>query len=163
MKNKLLIGGIIALSVGVFIAVNQPDPLGDSSYPTLKDGVQYFKSTFTPGLRYSEGWYGTFGYAPDAEVLLFDDDLGICIFSMPIGKKPLEGQDGTKLTTLSKAKADAEIKKYSIDNFKPLDIQVKETLNSDDYFTGVWAGEKLKEKFSYEKSITDLTADEIKQ
>jgi hypothetical protein len=38
----------------------------------------YFKSTYEP-CSYSPNWYGTLDYAPNAIVLLYDDNQGFCI------------------------------------------------------------------------------------
>lgn len=39
----------------------------------------YFKSNYTPGIKYSPGWYGTLNYAPLATILLYNDEDGYCI------------------------------------------------------------------------------------
>jgi len=147
---------LIALGlVGVALAAGNLPIDEKIGYPVLNDGVQYFETTFPVGLRYSEGWYGTFGYAPPAEVLLFDDDLGICIFSMPIGQAPSEPQGGTKLKSLTKINAQKLIESYSLETaFNPPTDLNKKAMKYDDYFSGVWAGDKLKEKWSYNPDAT---------
>lgn len=41
--------------------------------------MKYFKSFYDKTLAYSPNWYGTFDYAPIADVLLYNDDEGYCI------------------------------------------------------------------------------------
>ncbi len=41
--------------------------------------MNYFKSEYEKGIVYNKGWYGTLDYSPDATVLMYDDDNGICI------------------------------------------------------------------------------------
>lgn len=124
------------------------------AYPTLDSKVQYFETTFPSGLRYSPRWYGTFTYAPAVEtVLLFDDSVnggewGRAIFSMPVGWAPSGAQGGTSLRTLTLSEADAIIKSYSLDAaFKPFDAEIEAIMKSDHFFNGVWAGDKLAQKW----------------
>jgi hypothetical protein len=41
--------------------------------------MNYFKSFYAPGLAYSPNWYGTMDRAPNAIVLLYNDNQGMCI------------------------------------------------------------------------------------
>jgi hypothetical protein len=94
VSNAVLVVMLLAVALVPFLTAPQPVQAADLvSYPVLKDGVQHYKTQFPAGLRYPNGWYGTFSFAPPAsEIILFDDDWskdwGICIFSMPIGSVP---------------------------------------------------------------------------
>jgi hypothetical protein len=43
--------------------------------------MNYFKSTYQP-CSYSPNWYGTLDYAPNATVLMYDDENLFCIGTM---------------------------------------------------------------------------------
>lgn len=115
--------------------------------------VQYFQTTFPAGLRYSQGWYGTFTNAPSgATILLFDDDYteytGLCIFTLPVGKAPSGAQGGTVLKEIDEKTANTILSSYSYEEaFKPFDAEIKAVMPHDAYFTGAWAGEKLQQKW----------------
>jgi hypothetical protein len=145
---SLLIGVVLCLS-GLLSVVDVH--AADARYPTLRADVQYFETSFPPGLRYSESWYGTFEYAPEAsEILLFDDEKGICIFSLPVGTLPKGAQGGTSVKAISKKEADAVLRSYSLDEaYKSWDDEIKEVIQLDDHFVGVSAGQKLKDRWEY--------------
>ncbi len=156
LASAILIASMIQ---AVFPALpTQADGIGKTvelSYPTLKTGVQYYQTTFPSGLKYSPGWYGTFTHAPPAsEILLFDDDWttewGRCIFSMPLGIVPTGVQGGTSLKAITKTEADSIIKSYPLKvAFEPFDAEIEAVMQADHFFTGVWAGEKLNQKWEY--------------
>jgi hypothetical protein len=50
--------------------------------------MKYFKSTYEKGIAYSKDWYGTFSYAPNATVLMYDDLNAFCIGTM---KETIDG------------------------------------------------------------------------
>ena len=126
-------------------------------YPVLPTGMTYYQTTFPAGLRYSEGWYGTFTSAPRAyEVYLFDDDwtadFGRAVFAMPPApkKQPSGPQGGTVLTEITMEEADAIIKSYTLDMaVKPWDAEIEAVMEPDHYFVGAWIGDKLKQKWNY--------------
>ncbi|MFC2060616.1 hypothetical protein ACFLTZ_05985 [Chloroflexota bacterium] len=167
MKRILLI--IMILLIYMIPAL--PARASILTYPELKDGVDYYQTTFPAGLQYSPGWYGTFAYAPAAyETILFDDDWydewGRCIFSMPSGVAPSGEQGGTSILAISKSEAEAIMKSYSIDeSIKPFDSEITGVMTPTHYYTGVWAGEKLKQKWSYDPDkvtkIKDLTERQV--
>jgi hypothetical protein len=135
-------------------------------YPELKTtGVQYYVTNFPPGLRYSKGWYGTFEqcFEPQ-EVLLFDDDRGVCVFSLKPGQVLGKPQGGTEVKAVSLKEAESLIQSYTLeDSVKPIDVEIKQILPADAYFMGVWSGEKLKEKFDTPvelKPTTETVKDE---
>ncbi len=125
------------------------------SYPVLDSTLNYYQTAFPSGLKYSPGWYGTFSYAPPAaQILLFDDDwskdFGICIFSMKTGTVPHGEQGGTTLWSITQKQANSFIKSYSSDvALKPFDPEIQAVMPVEAYFTGVWAGEKLRQKWAY--------------
>ena len=41
--------------------------------------MNYFKSHYQLGIFYSPNWYGILDYAPNAIILLYDDNQGYCI------------------------------------------------------------------------------------
>lgn len=41
--------------------------------------MNYFKSTYTPGIKYAPNWYGQLDIAPTATVIYYDDVNGLCI------------------------------------------------------------------------------------
>ncbi len=124
-------------------------------YPVLREGVQYYQTIFPVGLKYSNGWYGTFAYAPPAsEIILFDDDhttdWGIVIFSMPIGIVPSGEQGGTSLSAITIEEANIIIQSYSLDaSTKPFDKEIEDVMKFDHFYNGAWVGDKLKQKWSY--------------
>lgn len=132
------------------------------TYPILDDKLQYYCTTFPSGLRYSPGWYGTFSYAPPAaDILLFDDDwssdFGICIFAMKPGIAPSGEQGGTTLQSITQEQADSFIKSYTVDAaLKPFDAEIQQVMPTEAYFTGAWAGEKLKQKWEYGSSSVNV-------
>jgi hypothetical protein len=128
------------------------------AYPVLPEkGVQYYDTIFPTGLRYSDGWYGTFTYAPKAsQILLFDDNKGICIFSLPEGIEPRGEQGGTKLEAISKDEADKIIQSYPLKELvEPYDIEITDIMQNDDYFLGAQAGEKLTQKFNSPQNLDE--------
>jgi hypothetical protein len=133
-------------------------------YPILDVKLDYYKTSFPAGLRYSQNWYGTFAYAPPAtEILLFDDtwskDWGMCIFSMPFGVAPSGEQGGTTLAKITLEQADAELKSYSVtDAYEPFDVEIIDVMPSEHHYTGAWAGNRLKQKFEF--SDTQVIQDE---
>lgn len=164
MINKVFrVVSIIILFIISTIFCNIPVQADILSYPVLKDDIQYYKTTFPTGLRYSEGWYGTFEYAPDnADIVMFDDDKGLCIFALPVDKIPLRPQGGTTIEQISKKDADNIVKSYSLKALcEPYDSEMTDIMWNDDYFLGAQAGDKLKQKFNHpeEKYIpeTQLT------
>ena len=126
------------------------------AYPVLPDidksgaDLQYYRSDFPPGLRYSKGWYGTFEFAPVAsEILLFDDVNGVCVFSMDTKQEPRGEQGGTSFKPLTKEDADSLIKSYDLQkSFEPVDAEITAVMDSEDYFNGVWAGAKLEQRWT---------------
>lgn len=149
----LAVGTIPVMAAGIKEAL--PDgkeitAFWDLKYPVLTTtDVQYYITNFPPGLRYSETWYGTFEkcFEPK-EILLFDDENGICVFSLKPGQVLGKPQGGTTVRKASVTEARDLIKSYTLeDSVKSIDPEIKEILPSDAYFMGVWSGEKLKEKF----------------
>jgi len=160
MKVRIasLLAIILILSMAMPVNVS-----GDSLvYPILKDGVQYYQTTFPSGLKYSPNWYGTFSYAPKAsEILLFDDsyskDLGLCLFSMPIGIQPKGEQGGTTLKAITKEQADNIVKSYSLQSsVEPFDNEILEVIQPETCFSGVWAGAKLQQKWACSAAVRYL-------
>lgn len=127
--------------------------------------VQYFQTSFPPGLRYSQGWYGTFEYAPPAhEILLFDDDRGICIFSMEGKAVPSKPQGGTSVKALDEKGAQAVLSSYSYEEaYEPYDAEIKQVIEIDHYYHGVSAGQKLADRWAWQpqpkqvKTVLDET------
>ena len=160
----LLLLAVLLASLVVPVLPQQVANAETLEYPVLKDGVQYYQTTFPAGLRYSPGWYGTFTNAPRADkIWLFDDDYskdwGICVFSMPIGKVPKGEQGGTSLAAITKIQADSIIKSYPLRAVvEPFDPEISAVMQSDAYFTGAWAGDKLTTKWNsnlYERPPTE--------
>ncbi len=152
-----MIKRISSISVLLFLLVvivlpPIPTQAADSTlaYPVLSNEVQYYQTTFPAGLKYSPGWYGTFTYAPPAsKIILFDDDSGICIFSMSEGITPTGAQGGTVLKTITLKEANAIITSYPLRKLvKPFDAEIIAVMKPDHFFAGTWAGEKLKQKWS---------------
>jgi len=69
--------------------------------------VQYYETWFPVSIKYSDGWYGTFTHAPQTglNILLFDDNNGRCIFTLPAASKPSGEQGGTKLNVITAEQA----------------------------------------------------------
>ena len=84
--------------------------------------MNYFESSYTPGIAYSPNWYGTMNYAPAATVLLYNDNQGYCIGYMESALP-----DGVQALTESEALA-----------------IVASAVDSD----GVWFGEKLTSRWN---------------
>jgi len=122
-----------------------------ASYPTLPAGVAYYQSHYQPGLRYSPGWYATCTFAPAATVYLYDDDNGICLFSVPVGPSavPSGMQDGHTITPISITNAQNFIQSYPLSAFTAIDPAVLSAMKYADFFAGVWGGDKLAQKWSY--------------
>jgi hypothetical protein len=120
-----------------------------------EDSLQYYQTNFPIGLHYSKGWYGTFSYAPKAEeVLLFDDDKGICVFTMLNGIVPKGEQGGTILKLITRKDVDTIINSYNAKELiKPYDSEITDIMEQDDYYLGAWAGEKLQQKFHHPKNL----------
>src|SRR3989304_1718522 len=121
------------------------------AYPVLPSNVQYYRTDFPVSLKYSSGWYGTFRNAPQngLNVLLFDDNKGIAVFSLPNGVSPSGPQGGTVLTSLTQKAADTLVQSYSLDTtFKPIDADIIAVMGTEDFYTGAWAGQKLEQKSS---------------
>jgi hypothetical protein len=155
-----LILPVIPISANISLSQSNNNVL---KYTELKDDVQYFQTDFPVGLRYSEGWYGTFEQAPKAEILLFDDDKGICLFSMAKGISPRGEQGGTKLQSLDIKEAQKLIESYSLkESVEPYEKEITDILVSDDYYQGVWSGDKLKQKWNHPKNL-DEEKQEINQ
>jgi hypothetical protein len=138
------------------------------TYPVLPNGLNYYQTTFPTGLVYSPGWYGTFTLAPKANaILLFDDDWqpdwGRAIFAMPPApnKQPSGAQGGTTLTPLTRDAADAIIKSYNLTNFEAVDPEILAVMPSELHFAGVWAGDKLANKWSLDTPPTTLSQKQI--
>jgi hypothetical protein len=83
--------------------------------------MNYFKSYYETGLAYSPNWYGTLSYAPQATVLLYDDNQGFCIGFMEVELPP-------GVIPMTEAEALAEVAQAE-------DID------------GVWFGEKLAHRW----------------
>ena len=127
------------------------------AYPVLPSNVQYYRTDFPVSLKYSSGWYGTFRNAPQngLNVLLFDDNKGIAVFSLPNGVSPSGPQGGTVLTPLTQKAADTLIKSYSLDTtFKPIDSDIVEVMGTEDFYTGAWAGQKLEQKWAARQTLS---------
>jgi len=158
--KKLIIHLILAVFIILLVtpvSVMQISAQDIVNYPVLKDGVDYYQTTFPKGLRYSENWYGTFSQAPEgAEIIMFDDDNGICVFSLPAGKSPKGEQGGTTLKAITQKEADAIIKSYPVKELvEPYDKEITDIMEPDHYFVGVQAGEKLKQKFNPPKNLEE--------
>lgn len=128
------------------------------AYPKLDAKLDYFKTEFPSGLRYSPGWYGTFTNAPTAsKILLFDDVsffhpqeqewYGICVFALPPGTAPSGEQGGTYVKKISQAEADSLLKSYSIDAFTPYDTDIAEIVPEKYLWSQPHAGEKLEQRW----------------
>jgi hypothetical protein len=51
--------------------------------------MYYFKSTYEP-CAYSPNWYGSLSYAPNATVLMYNDEEGYCIGYMEVNNANVE-------------------------------------------------------------------------
>lgn len=122
------------------------------SKPVLPLGVQYYEVKFPTGLTYSQGWYGTFSYAPPANVILYDDsytpDFGRAIISMPLGKSPTGAQGGTSITSINQTQAQSIINSYNIKEYTPIDPEILQVMPLPMHFNGVWSGDKLANKWT---------------
>ena len=156
LKSRLkyicfILACLLFLSPSVVVSAATPKAL---AYPVLNGDVQYYRTTFPAGLRYSEGWYGTFINAPTAsEIILFDDDWsdewGISVFSMPVGTVPSGEQGGTSIEAITLVEADAIVKSYPLESsVKPFDAEILAVMEYNHFFNGVWLGDKLKQKWS---------------
>jgi len=121
-----------------------------ASYPILPVGVAYYTSKFPAGLKYSPGWYVTCTYAPPATVWLYDDDAGICLFSVPVGPTAIPSgmQDGHTITPISITNAQNLINSYPLADFTAIDAATLSTMQYKDFFVGVWGGDRLAQKFT---------------
>jgi hypothetical protein len=146
---------VLAISL-IMIPTVQVSASDELSYPVLKDNIQYFQTSFPPGLRYSDGWYGTFTYAPTAaSIILFDDDKGICVFAMPVGIVPSGEQGGTTLKAITKKEVDDIVKAYPVKELvEAYDPEITDIMEMDDYFNGAQAGDKLRQKFNQPKNLS---------
>jgi hypothetical protein len=122
-----------------------------ASYPVLPSGASYYQSHFPPGLKYSQGWYVTCTWAPSAIVYLYDDDQGICLFSVPIGPSavPSGMQDGHTITPISITNAQAFLQSYPLIDFTAIDAATLASMTHAQFYQGVWGGDKLAQKWSY--------------
>lgn len=161
--------GVIGIVVLVFSLLPAVSVAAEGEYtfeyPKLDDKeYDYYKTSYPSGLAYSQGWYGTFTYAPPAtEILLFDDtwsdEFGICIFAMPKGKAPSGEQGGTSLTKLTALQAETELKRYDQKQaWEPIEPEIMEVFRYDHHYIGAWAGDRLKQKFQF--SDVQVTQDE---
>lgn len=144
---------LIVLPIVAFGApgpVTPVDPIDVLEYPVLPtSGVTYYLSTFPKGLRYSEGWYGTFTEAPEATVVMYDDDLGQCLFYLENGKSLGSSQGGTSVSWVSRSYAQSLLRSYTLQELvEPYDSEVTDVMESDYYFVGAQAGDKLEQKFN---------------
>lgn len=152
---RVVLTGVM-LALTTMPVIPQQSTKAALSYPILPDGLNYYKTTFPTGLIYSQGWYGTFTNAPKATVLLFDDDyssdFGIAVFAVPPApsKQPSGEQGGTTLTAITKQQASDIIQSYNLTaSVKPFDAEIEAVMPMQAYFTGIWAGDKLQQKWKY--------------
>ncbi|GEM_PF-4524027 len=111
--------------------------------------VQYYETWFPVSIKYSDGWYGTFTHAPQTglNILLFDDNNGRCIFTLPAASKPSGEQGGTKLNVITAEQAATILKSYPATASTPYPTEILSVLQFEDRYTGFWMGDKLKQKF----------------
>ena len=161
MKTSLrVLGAIIAIVMLTFGGLPPQEVKAAYAYPVLPAGLNYYQTTFPAGLRYSQGWYGTFTNAPKvSEVYLFDDDwtagFGRAIFAVPPApnKQPSGAQGGTTLTSITRDEANTILQSYNTDlALKPFDTEIEAVMLPDHYFVGAWMGEKLRQKWNYGKA-----------
>jgi hypothetical protein len=111
---------------------------------------RYYRTDFPVSLTYSPLWYGTLEHAPQKglNILLYDDNKGICLFSLPSDDHPGREQGGTKLQEITEEEVQKIIGAYSETEKQPYDANVLSVLTHEDKYTGVWCGDKLAQKFS---------------
>ncbi len=93
--------------------------------------MNYFKSNYNQVTAYGRNWYGTMDYAPNATVLLYDDNINECIGYM-VAELPVNAM----ITDLTEGQAN-----NIIDNYEDAD--------------GVWFGDKLEHRWDDEEQEED--------
>ncbi len=151
---RLLLTGVL-LAMMVMPVLPAQEAKAAPTYPVLPAGLNYYQTIFPAGLTYSDGWYGTFTNAPKAQaILLFDDDYlpawGRAIFAMSPApqKQPSGEQGGTTLTAITRDQANTIIQSYDLSNFTSIVPDILQVMPIEMMFAGVWAGEKLAQKWT---------------